>query len=130
MEIYCPVCKSDIRFHSYYLSSIFGEHTHTYKVACLVTHYRHYHVSYYNKGVSYVSKYHDYSIFKRKVNNRAKRQLIRAIQRDSKYSKDEVVSFVTAILDLESNDNKTIEMINNIIVLNQKNTLDTYIGVR
>lgn len=125
MKLHCPICKGKIQYESQYLRSIFGDSI-TYKVACLVTHYRHYHVSYYNNGVSYVAKFYDYSVFKIKVNNRAKRQLLRGILKDPHYSPDDIINFATAMLQLQYNDEKTLEMINTIIVPKQKSTLDDF----
>jgi hypothetical protein len=60
-----------------YLHSIFGKDQKTEWLADLVMHKRHNHIQYYNNGVGYVARFHNYERFKEKVNNRVKRQIIR-----------------------------------------------------
>jgi hypothetical protein len=74
-DIYCPICKKYFT-GSDYLKSIFQE-AHVLFLANIVTHLRHSHISYYESGVRYVSRHHDYHTFKATVNERQKRQLIR-----------------------------------------------------
>lgn len=73
--VYCPLCKS--RFEgSYYLRDTFPD-DRRYWLAAMIMHYRHVHIVYYNRGVSHQSRKGQYGEYKRLVNERAKRQLLR-----------------------------------------------------
>lgn len=80
-EVYCPLCGR--YFHeSAYLKTVI-EDNGTLWIANMITHYRHNHISSWNKcwgygGGRYRSGWFaDYESEKRKVNERAKRQIIR-----------------------------------------------------
>ncbi len=80
----CPICK-DVITRSEYLAGVFSDEPKLEYIANLVTHYRHAHISSWNRmwghyGRSYRSaaKFGDYEAEKKKVNERAKRQLIRS----------------------------------------------------
>lgn len=80
--MYCPICNKEI-IQSDYLEGIFNDDYPTLWIANLVTHYRHYHITSWNKcWDKYGNRYRgswfgDYDEEKAKVNERAKRQLIR-----------------------------------------------------
>lgn len=80
----CPICKLKI-VKSDYLAGIFHNQPLTEYIANLITHYRHSHITSWNKmwgehGRSYrkAAKFGNYDEEKAKVNERAKRQLIRS----------------------------------------------------
>ena len=78
----CPICQNRVE-QSPYLESIFSDDLQTLWVANLITHYRHNHITSWNKCWGYKGSYYrqnwfgDYEDEKIKVNERAKRQLIR-----------------------------------------------------
>lgn len=78
----CPICKSLIK-QSEYLASVIRDPRVLF-LANMITHYRHSHISSWNKmwgdGGRYyrrAAKFGDYETEKKKVNERAKRQIIR-----------------------------------------------------
>jgi len=82
IEKICPICHQKVTA-SEYLESIFKDRPKVNYLAHLVTHYRHNHISSWNRcwGL-YGSRYRqrwfgDYDEEKRKVNERAKRQILR-----------------------------------------------------
>jgi len=113
----CPICNNQIPM-SEYLSTVFPDDKYAEWAANLVTHYRHYHIKYYDaswqnsrygdKNLEY--RYSDnHEDYKEIVNNRAKRQLIRKIVKN--FQKDVAIPLVCGFLKLQSNDEKTIELI-------------------
>lgn len=72
--IYCPICKSWCN-GSEYLRGVFSD-PKPYWLACMVTHYRHNHIRYYNRWVHYHSRHGRYDWFKAQVNNRIKRNIL------------------------------------------------------
>jgi len=115
-KLYCPICQSFDANGSDYLLRIFDE-THTYWIACLVTHYRHFHIRYYDRSWRYPwyreknKEYTSHEEFKKKVNNRAKRQLIRAIMKDKNLTASGKAVLVESFKKLMYNDEKTEELI-------------------
>ena len=75
---FCPLCNKYFE-RSGYLHGVFVETPRVEWLANMITHYRHEHINYYNNGVGYVSRFHNYDRFKEKVNNRVKRQLLRKL---------------------------------------------------
>lgn len=76
--VFCPLCNAWQR-RSEYLGTVFPlpDRWREYWIATMTSHYRHIHVSYYNRWVGYHGRYRSYEGFKHEVNERAKRQLIR-----------------------------------------------------
>jgi NAD dependent epimerase/dehydratase family enzyme len=78
----CPICHSRVN-KSDYLNEIFGEEPQVEWIANLITHYRHDHITSWDKcwgrhGSAYRGYwFKDYEEEKSKVNERAKRQIIR-----------------------------------------------------
>lgn len=78
----CPICERKAE-QSDYLNQIFNDEPEVNYLAHLVTHYRHNHIESWNKcwgrhGGRYRSNWFgDYDDEKKKVNERAKRQIIR-----------------------------------------------------
>jgi hypothetical protein len=78
----CPICHSRVT-KSDYLNEIFGEEPQVEWIANLITHYRHDHITSWDKcwgrnGSAYRGYwFKDYEEEKSKVNERAKRQIIR-----------------------------------------------------
>jgi len=121
--IYCPICKHFTYFYSEYLDEAFKDDDFTYNAACLVTHYRHDHIRYYDnswkywyyrdKNPEYKKLTHDeYRIL---VNNRAKRQLLRAIYKDSNLKPECKIKLIKAFKNLQHNDDKTNELIDKLL---------------
>lgn len=77
----CPICQNSIKQSEYLETAIDNEKTRYF--ANLVTHYRHHHITSWNKCWSYgghryrANWFGDYDDEKAKVNERAKRQIIR-----------------------------------------------------
>jgi len=116
--IYCPVCQSfDCDIQSDYLKNIFKKNKFAYWASVLVTHYRHEHITYYDKSWRFSRyreknyEYKDYDSFKAIVNNRAKRQIIRKVIKDSAIKTDVKKSLINGFKFLQKNDDKTIELI-------------------
>lgn len=81
-RVYCPICGQTFR-RSEYLATVFDDPLALW-LANMVTHYRHVHITSWNKmwgrrGSYYRQAAHfgDYEVEKQKVNERAKRQIIR-----------------------------------------------------
>ena len=119
--IYCPFCQRNVVFRSEYLYETFVNQLYVYWIASLVTHYRHDHIRYWDRSWSnshYRSKikgYNSYEEYKKVVNNRAKRQIIREIQKDIKLSINQKRSIISAVLALQHNDQQTIDLITRLI---------------
>lgn len=80
--VYCPICKKYFQ-GSEYLDTIFKDDEKILWLSNMVTHYRHTHITSWNKCWGYGGGYYrghwfgDYDEEKAKVNERAKRQIIR-----------------------------------------------------
>jgi len=74
-RVSCLLCHEELC--SPRLAEVFGDCRKAYLLACMVSHYRHRHVRYYDKRVGSGGKCRDYECFKALVNERAKRQIIR-----------------------------------------------------
>jgi hypothetical protein len=78
----CPICHSKVS-NSDYLNQQFENEPEVNYLAHLITHYRHNHISSWNKCWGYNGHHYrqnwfgDYDEEKKKVNERAKRQIIR-----------------------------------------------------
>ena len=81
-NIYCPICGRHFQ-SSNYLVSVFGENPNSLWFANMVTHYRHHHIKSWNRCWGYGGNsyrrgwFKNYDTEKRKINERAKRQIIR-----------------------------------------------------
>lgn len=81
-EKICPICNKHVT-ESEYLNNTFNNDPHANYLSHLVTHYRHNHITSWNKCWGYNGNryrqgwFGDYEQEKIKVNERAKRQLIR-----------------------------------------------------
>jgi archaellum component FlaC len=118
--IYCPVCgKFHKDINSEYLKKVFNNNKYAYTAAVLVTHYRHEHISYYDKSWMfrrYRDKNPEYTThehFKEKVNNRAKRQIIRKTMKDNILKDSAKIKLLNGFKKLQKNDLKTTELITN-----------------
>ncbi len=118
-NIICPICNQEINA-SEYLHNIFMDDTYAEWAANLITHYRHYHIKYYdrswrnsryrNRNPTYTYQGHDE--FKRMVNNRAKRVLIRAVANN--FSKDVSNHLIPAFYRLKDNEDATNNLIHTL----------------
>jgi hypothetical protein len=118
-KFWCPMCKEWDTL-SDYLMKIFKDNPKSLWFANMVTHYRHSHITSWNKCWGYGGKnyrrgwFKDYEDEKSKVNERAKRQILRKCKEFMKFHK-----FSTDdILILENNSSKTIELANKILPKN------------
>ncbi len=117
---YCPICKDFVKGSEYLYDEAFPDDCFAYWIANLVTHYRHHHIRYYDlswRYWSYGDKNPEYQKlghdgFRTLVNNRAKRQLIRAILKDENLSECGKRELIRAVLKLQYNDEKTVELVN------------------
>lgn len=109
-EVYCPICRSTFN-HSAYLRTVIDD-PRVLWIANMITHYRHNHITSWNKcwgygGGRYRSKWFgDYETEKRKVNERAKRQIIRKAKAFLKLHDIKSAHFKG----LEHNDEETIKL--------------------
>lgn len=117
-KIFCPFNDCAIPVQpSTYLQEFFEDDIYAYWIAILVTHYRHDHIKYYDKSwkhSAYKAKnpeYENHDEFKILVNNRAKRQIIRAIIKNNKMDKEEKSDLIQATSKLKYNDDKTLKLI-------------------
>lgn len=122
----CPLCGHEIN-RSDYLSTIFVNDKYAEWAANLVTHYRHSHIRYYDltwRNWRYANKNPEYQRldthvdFKEIVNNRAKRQLIRAIKKN--FPNQTAACLIYSFLKLQSNDEKTVELIRKNLITFQR----------
>ena len=109
-ETECLLCGKIIS--SSYLNSVLKDDK-VYQLACMVMHYRHEHVKYYNNSVGYVCHYTnvEYEEFKTLVNERAKRQILRK-------AKDKLIEKgfgVKHFAELKNTDEKTLALARKIL---------------
>lgn len=108
--VYCPMCKGYFS-GSDYLKTVFTDEKQLW-LANMVTHYRHSHIESWNKCWGYRGSYYrsrwfsDYEEEKHKVNERAKRQIIRKCTDYLLYFGFTVEDFTA----LQSTEQKTIEL--------------------
>lgn len=108
---------------SEYLGSIF-KNKYALEIANNITHYRHEHISSYNSagGIqsydwreqsAYANKAlrgRTWEEYKAEINNRAKRQIARAIFK-SDMKKEEKLNYITEILRMQDNEEKTTDLV-------------------
>jgi len=109
-EQYCPICEDYFEVSKYLEDAI--EHEHVRWLANMITHYRHEHITSWNNtwnrgeyGGRYLSEF-TYEKEKIKVNERAKRQILRKCKKEM--IKDGFK--VEHVKQLQHTDNKTIEL--------------------
>jgi len=115
-DLPCPICGFRIA-GSEYLHSVFPFEPYAEWAACAVTHHRHQHIRYYDRSwqnyhygaKSQYSKM-THEEFKAMVNNRGKRQLIRALDK-SKTPKQDKIGLFLGFSRLQANDNDTDRLI-------------------
>ena len=119
IEFLCPFGCGPVR-RSDHLAEAFAEDRYGEWAASLVTHYRHNHIRYYDRSWrsrAYAARnpeYGDHEAFKANVNNRAKRQLIRAIAKQTSWPLWRRRLLVDAFLRLQATDEKTRKLIETI----------------
>ena len=119
-HVYCPICKDLVEGSEYLYYQAFPDDYFAYWIASLVTHYRHGHINYYDRSWMfwrYAEKNPEYQKMSHEeyrilVNNRAKRQLIRAILKDENLPRRVKIELIKSVLKLQHNDGKTIELVN------------------
>ncbi len=123
--VWCPKCG--VTFKQFgYLKIAFRQNRPGLHAAALVTHYRHSHVKSHDRAWSnrhYANAIpgYDYDEYKAKVNNQAKRQLIRAIAKQLKentYPETAPIDarrLIRGFGDLQENDEKTKQLIEAVI---------------
>lgn len=108
---YCPICGQSNPI-SEYLKTVFENNERMIWLSNMITHYRHNHITSWNKCWGYNGHryrrdwFGDYDEEKQKVNERAKRQIIRKAIPFLKHHSIGVECFQQ----LEWNDEKTIEL--------------------
>lgn len=119
MEYICPICNVKLQL-SEYLHNIFKDKPYSEWAANATCHYRHRHIRYYMRSCNshaYAEKsgFNElgYDDFKKAVNNRAKRQIIRAIQRTT-WDRAKKRALIEGFRDLQFNDKETTELIDKI----------------
>ncbi|GEM_PF-2887745 len=113
----CPLCGYEPEW-SYYLYKVFKNDIYSQVAANLVTHYRHVHIKYYDRAwqsKAYRKKIpmYDYDGQKELVNNRAKRQMIRALVKKKPENWREIIR---GFRNLKYNDAKTQELLQSMIL--------------
>ena len=118
-SVWCPVCERSVA-GSAYLAAVFLRSPAAYHAACLVTHYRHQHIRSHDRACA-SSRYrnaipgYDYEQYKVTVNNRAKRQILRALvkrQREGTAPDGiDAMKLMRGFRRLKENDGKTRELI-------------------
>jgi len=118
LPVYCPICGDfNPSVSSDFLSNVFKDNYYAYIDAVLVTHYRHEHIKYYDRSWRYSKyreknkEYKNYDDFKKIVNNRAKRKLIRAMAKDKNLKENFKTALIENFRVLQFNDEKTEELI-------------------
>ena len=108
--VFCPLCNHSFSESGYLKDAIDDEKARW--LANTVMHYRHNHITSWNKCWGYTGGHYrsgwfgDYELEKRKVNERAKRQIIRKATEYLKYHKITVDHFKM----LENNDNQILAL--------------------
>lgn len=108
--MYCPICKSHFD-SSEYLATIFEVRKQRW-LANMVTHYRHRHITSWNKCWNQYGRHYrgewfgNYEEEKAKVNERAKRQIIRKATDFLLYHEFTIGDFLA----LQGTENETIEL--------------------
>lgn len=110
----CPACGEGVP-RSNYLLTVFRGDPYAEWMANLVTHWRHDHQNGYNASLQ-STRYRDkmwrgraYEEVKAEINNRAKRQLMRAIAR-SRWPRKDKYGLVDAVGRLQNGDSMTLEL--------------------
>jgi hypothetical protein len=128
----CPICKHAVHI-SPYLQGIFKGDIYALWAACLTTHQRHEHTNYYDRSWrsgSYQKKnpeYENHDQFKILVNNRCKRNLIRAAKKNFPWPTAK--KLIQGFIKLQNNDEKTLHLIDKILHLHhfvKQERLDKY----
>lgn len=118
-DVYCPLCNKYF-FESKFLKTEI-KNKKTLWIANMITHYRHNHISSWDKmwdrntGVYYrnASYFGDYETVKQKVNERAKRQILRKCKDFIKANDIKKEDFLL----LEENEQKTLDLIEKILTV-------------
>jgi hypothetical protein len=109
-SVFCPICNSYFAGSSYLKKEIIDQKV--LWIANMITHYRHNHITSWNKcwgrhGGSYrVGWFTEYEEEKKKVNERAKRQIFRKCQR---YMNANGIGF-EHVEKLQTNSSKTLDL--------------------
>lgn len=115
IEIQCLLCSEKV-MPSEYLHKVFASNKNAEIAANLVTHYRHEHINYYDaacqnghyaRKIPGYSKY-GHSAFKQKVNNYAKRKMMKALADNKQEGWRDIIA---AFSYLQSNDEKMEKLI-------------------
>ena len=104
-QFYCPLCNN-WQDGSHYLSTVFDGPTLWF--ANMITHYRHGHIKYWDNSLGYINAKLNYDKEKIKVNERAKRQIIR---KASNFVEKTGLT-LNNLKSLQHTDEKTIEVYN------------------
>lgn len=119
-KIYSPFLQDFIK-GSDYLRGVFEHNYFAYWFASLVTNYRHNHIKSYDaawRNKKYAEdnetyqKARSHQDFRIMTNNRAKRQIMRAIMRDRNITRFGAVKLIRAVINLQHNDDETLELAN------------------
>lgn len=111
-HLYCPLC-GQTHILSSHLKEVFADAPKSLWLANMITHYRHYHIESWNRCWGYNGNHYrrqwfgDYYEEKVKVNERAKRQIVRKAKPFLQYHKIGLKDFEK----LQNNDEKTIALI-------------------
>lgn len=113
IKIICPICNMRVPPDED-LHSVFANNKYAEIAANLVRHYRDEHISYFNaaqRNSAYTNKIpnYDYDEFKKLINNRAKRQMIRSLAKKKK--PDDWQNIIAGFAYLQHNDDKTLDLI-------------------
>ena len=113
---YCPLCESE-HLMSDYLQEVFKKKPKTLWLSNMITHYRHYHIESWNKCWGSGGRHYrrgwfgNYDEEKFKVNERAKRQIIRKAKDYLKFHMIGIQDFAL----LQGNDVSTVALVNKVL---------------
>lgn len=119
-KVYNPVTKTFVT-GSDYLFEVFQQDYFAYWFSSLITFYRHNHIrsydlswknEHYAKNNDDLKKLKSHDDFRSMVNNKAKCQLVYQIMNDNNITKFGKIKLIHAVLNLEHNDDKTMELVN------------------
>ena len=116
-KFFCPLCGNE-NILSDYLKDLFKDNSQTLWLANMITHYRHNHITSWNKCWGNRGSYYrqnwfgDYDDEKHQVNERAKRQIVRKAKDYLLFHSIGLENFNQ----LQSNDPDTIKLVNKLLM--------------
>lgn len=119
IQVYCPRCNTLVDGSEYLFTEAFPDDYYSYWIACLIMHHRHEHINYYDNSwrfYHYGAKNKEfeklgYDDYKRLINNRAKREIIRGSIKSERLDFQDEVMLTWSTLNLKYNSSITLDFI-------------------